>query len=107
MNPTAIIKTWDELDAFSLPELHPSTNEAKKMDHGKSHWSSCSVDLPDPYSSEKLAAVLDQIPDSILRVKGCTKLDQDEHYSYFEKVPSGETFVRPFSGNLVTGFQNF
>lgn len=103
LNPTAIVKIWSELDPHSLSELTPSTNQAEAMEHLKAHWSSCSVDLPDPISSARLERVLDNIPKSIIRIKGCTKLDEDQHYSYFERIASGEVFVRPYHGTLVTG----
>jgi G3E family GTPase len=103
LNPSAIIKTWEELDSLSLKELAPSKNQSKAIDHFKSHWSSCSVDLPNPLSSKTLSSILDGVPDTILRVKGCTKLDEDDYYSYFEMTPTRETFVRPYTGNLVSG----
>ena len=37
--------------------------------------------------------MLSKLPENILRVKGCTKLDEDKHYSYFERVPSGRVSV--------------
>jgi hypothetical protein len=73
------------------------------MDHHKSHWSSCSVDLPNPLSSESLKFIIENIPESILRVKGCTRLDGDQHYSYFERVPSGDVSIRTYYGDLITG----
>jgi G3E family GTPase len=103
LNPTAIIKEWNDLDALVLPQLQPSNNQAKAIDHLKSHWSSCSVDLPDPISTEKLNDVINRLPKSIIRVKGCTRLDNDEHYSYVERTPMGETAIRPFNGDLMTG----
>jgi hypothetical protein len=36
-------------------------------------------------------------------VKGCTRLDEDETYSYFERNPLGEVFIRPYNGVLTTG----
>ena len=103
MNPEAIIADWDELDTEILQSLKPSLNSGTKMDHHKSHWSSCSVDLPDPMNSEKLKNLLEKIPDSVLRVKGCTKLDEENDYTFFERTPTGETFFRPFLGKLVSG----
>ena len=73
------------------------------MDHLKSHWSSCSVDLPDPIPSCAIKEIVKNIPDSILRVKGCTRLDSDEHYTYFERIPSGDVSIRPYYGDLITG----
>ncbi len=103
LNPSAIIKVWSELDPESLSELSPSSNQSAVMEHLKAHWSSCSVDLPDPMGSKRLQHILDQMPETIIRIKGCTKLDEDDYYSYFERIPSGEVFVRPYRGNLVTG----
>ena len=103
LNPTAKIVLWDELNLKELIGLKPSDNTPNKMDHKKAHWSSCSVDLPDPISSESLKYVLEKIPDSILRVKGCTKLDDNDYYSYFERIPSGDVTVRPYHGDLITG----
>lgn len=103
INPLAIITPWSKFDFKSLSTLHPIKNETTKMDHHKSHWSSCSVDLPNPLSSARLDRIMNEIPKEILRLKGCTKLDEDAYYSYFERVPTGEVFVRPYSGNLVTG----
>ncbi|MCP4915067.1 MAG: cobalamin biosynthesis protein CobW [Oligoflexia bacterium] len=103
LNPYAIIKKWNEVEVEELQTLIPSTNKAQKMDHAKAHWSSCSVDLPDPISSKKMKYVLENLPESILRVKGCTRLDEDEHYSFIEMVPSGDVFVKPYHGDLITG----
>ena len=73
------------------------------MDHLKAHWASCSVDLPDPMLSRSLNHVITSLPESILRVKGCTKLDKDNYYSYFERLPSGMVNVREYKGKLITG----
>ena len=103
LNPSAEIQLWNEFDSSTLLNFVPSKNQPKKMDHAKTHWSSCSVDLPDPIESKRLKYVLDELPENILRVKGCTKLDEDKHYSYFERVPSGRVSVRPYTGDLITG----
>ena len=103
LNPAAQIEKWDDLDSSILTKLNPSQNEAGKIDHIKAHWSSCSVDLPDPFPSKKLKDLMRTIPDSILRIKGCTKLDLDKHYTYFERLPSGETTFRQFNGKLISG----
>lgn len=103
LNSQATIVHWDKLDITSLPELKPTTNEAQKMDHHKAHWSSCSVDLPDPISSEKLKNILDKIPAETIRVKGCTRLDDEENYSHFERTPNQQVYVRPYNGKPVTG----
>jgi G3E family GTPase len=103
INPHAKLVTWEKLDIDELPKLHANDNEATKMEHHKSHWSSCSVDLPDSMSSERLKSIIDQIPKDILRVKGCSKLDQDDSYSHFERTPSGEIYIRQFIGEPITG----
>tara|TARA_X000000950_G_C13872548_1_gene643523 strand:- start:1198 stop:2118 length:921 start_codon:yes stop_codon:yes gene_type:complete len=104
LNPTATIITWDDLEVDHLTSLSPSENKPKnKMDHKKSHWASCSVDLPNPLPSRSLKYIMGNIPESILRVKGCTRLDNDDHYSYFERVPSGDVSVRTYYGDLITG----
>lgn len=104
LNPSAQITLWSDIDALALPCLSPSQNPYQRLEHLKAHWSSCSIDLPDPMTSRHLKAVIDSLPESILRVKGCTRLDGDEYYSYFEKIPSDtDTRVRPYRGKLVSG----
>lgn len=102
-NPMAKLQLWNELSIDDLVGLTPSSNKPQKMDHAKAHWSSCSADLPDPMPAKNLRYVLDSLPKDILRLKGCTKIDQDEHYSYFEKTPEGEVNFRPYKGTLITG----
>ncbi len=103
LNPTAIILLMEKLDIKILNGLYPSENTANKLEHAKSHYSSCSVDLPARIYSKHLQKILDLLPEGILRVKGCTKLDEDTYYSYFERVPSGEVYIRPYTGDLITG----
>ncbi|NRA64168.1 MAG: cobalamin biosynthesis protein CobW [Pseudobacteriovorax sp.] len=103
LNPSAKIEYMSDFAEFEVPNLAKSDNTPGKMEHLTSHWSSCSVDLPDQVSSAGLSKVLDDLPSGILRVKGCTRLDEDEGYSYFEKIPSGEAIVRPYTGKLVSG----
>ncbi|MGB0453006.1 MAG: GTP-binding protein [Bacteriovoracaceae bacterium] len=103
LNPFAKIERFEDLNEKSLIGLSPSKNQSQKMDHQKAHWSSCSVDLPDPLGSEKLGHIMETLPESILRVKGCTRLNNDSHYTYFERVPSGQVIMKPYRGNLVTG----
>ena len=103
VNPSAQFSVWADVDLMSIPGLPASSNSYEKLDHQKSHWASCSADLPDPMSSARLEKVLDKLPKSILRVKGCTRLDEDDYYSYFEKIPSQEAIVRPYRGTLVSG----
>ena len=102
-NKKAEILHWDKFDIDGLTELEQSQNETNKMNHQKAHWSSCSIDLPDPIDSIRLTKIIDSIPNEILRVKGCTKVDDNEYYSHFERTPSGDVFVRPYNGTPVTG----
>ena len=104
INSFATITHWNKLDITSFSELQPNNNETKKIDHHKTHWSSCSVELPAPIKESSLQYIVQNIPSNILRVKGCTRLDNDEHYSYFERTPTGEAFIRPYSGGApITG----
>jgi len=103
INKKSTISHWDKLDIMTLLELQPSENKAQKMKHKKSHWSSCSVDLPNPINSKRLSRIIDRVPAEILRVKGCTRVDENEHYSYFERTPDGEVFVRAYHGTPITG----
>ncbi len=103
LNPMAKIVTIDNLDVTLLPELLPSNNTAKKLDHLKAHWASCSVDLPNLPNTNCIHIICSTLPKSILRVKGCTKIGQDEKYTYFERKPDGEIHIRPFNGIPVTG----
>ena len=38
--------------------------------------------LPDPLSSNALQKIMASLPSEILRVKGCTRLDEDTHYTF-------------------------
>jgi G3E family GTPase len=103
MNSKARLIHWDEFAVEEISDLSPSENKAQQMEHKKAHWSSCSVDLPDPIDSGRLTRVINSIPSQTLRVKGCTRVDKDEHYSHFERIPNGEVFVRPYNGTPITG----
>jgi G3E family GTPase len=104
INPIGKILHWNQLELSMLTELKPvQTESAKKMDHKAFHWASCSVDLPDPINRNRLDQIIQQIPHHILRVKGCTRIGDDQHYSYFERIPSGELFIRPYNGQPVMG----
>lgn len=103
LNPLAKIITIDNLDVTMLPELIPSTNTNKKFDHYKAHWSSCSTNLPKLPNLDCITIISLALPKSILRVKGCTKVGTDEHYTYFERKPDGELHIRPFNGKPITG----
>ena len=104
VNPSAVFRTSEDFCLNELTDLRPSVNQVEKMDHQKSHWSSCSVPLPSPLSPFALQDILDALPKTILRVKGCTKLDGDAGYTYFEKTPADEeAMLRPYRGTLVSG----
>ena len=102
-NPLAKIITLDQLDIALLARLSPSQNKAEKLDHLKAHWASCSVDLPDLPDEACIREICAAVPKSILRVKGCTKIGEDEGYTYFERTPDGKVYIRPFYGIPTTG----
>jgi len=103
LNPTAKIIPMEQLDVLLLPKILPSKNKAKKIEHLKAHWASCSVDLPNLPTEDIIYNICNALPKSILRVKGCTKIGQDEKYTYFERKPDGEIYIRPFNGIPITG----
>ena len=104
VNPLMEFRYWDGFDPFELVGLNPVAEQGFRMDHAKAHWSSASVALPDPLPSEKMHRILHSLPDGILRVKGCTRLDDDEHYTFFEKTPADDQAkVRRYQGRLVSG----
>ena len=103
LNPVAKVINMDRLDVLLLPELVPSKNIAQKFDHQKAHWASCSVDLPDLVNTKCIHAICAALPKSILRVKGCTRIQGDLNFTYFERIPSGEVHIRPFNGIPITG----
>ncbi len=98
INPKAKIILVDDIDVTKLPELTPANTTPEKMDHHKAHWASCSVDLPQLPNIDCIHAICKQIPKSILRVKGCTQIEGENTYTYFERTPSGEAYIRPFNG---------
>lgn len=103
VNPLAQIITTDEIDISLLPKLLPSKNKAEKLDHLKAHWASCSVDLPSLPDLDCAYRLCKRLPDSIQRIKGCTQIGKQEHYTYFERTPDGEVYGRPYNGVPVTG----
>ena len=102
-NPFAEIIHADAIDVSLLPKLSPSKNNPQKLDHLKAHWSSCSVDLPNLPNKDCIYDICNAIPESILRVKGCTQIQNEENYVYFERTPDGEVTIRPFKGMPITG----
>lgn len=103
INPYAQTTTLEDIDISILPQLLPSENNTKQLDHLKAHWSSFSIDLPPLPDEESIYDLCDALPPSILRVKGCTKIAHQQEYTYFEKTPDGEVYIRPFKGSPTTG----
>ncbi|MFK7825642.1 MAG: GTP-binding protein [Oligoflexales bacterium] len=104
VNPTIAFRFWEGFNPFELVGLDASSNKGGGIDHLKTHWSSASASLPDPLPSAKLQEIMEALPDRLLRVKGCTRLDDDDYYTFFEKTPSdSEAMVRPYKGKLVSG----
>ena len=103
LNPFAKILTMDTIDISLLPKLTSSKNKVQKLDHQKAHWSSCSSDLPILPNLNSIENICANLPKSILRVKGCAQIYNEETYTYFERNPDGKVFIRPFNGVPVTG----
>ena len=103
LNPFAKILTMDTIDISLLPKLSSSKNKVQKLDHQKAHWSSCSSDLPILPNLNGIENICANLPKSILRVKGCAQIYNEETYTYFERNPDGKVFIRPFNGIPVTG----
>lgn len=103
LNPTAEIITTEDLNVLLLPKIIPSKNIAQKLEHRKAHWASSSIDLPNLASENSIYKICESIPKSILRIKGCTQIGNQENYTYFERKPDGEIKIRPFNGTPITG----
>lgn len=103
LNPFAKIFTMDTIDISVISVLNPSKNRAQKLEHQKAHWSSCSRDLPILPNLNCIENICINLPKSILRVKGCTKIGKEDTYTYFERTPDGTVFIRPFNGVPITG----
>jgi len=103
INPFAKIITMEDLDIMILPNLFPSKNIANKLEHQKAHWASCSIDLPVLPDENCIYDICNALPKSILRVKGCAKIGKATGYTFFERIPNGEVFIRPFKGIPSTG----
>ena len=103
LNPLAKIMAMDKVEAELLPALEPSENQAERLDHFKAHWSSCSVDLPRLPTKEAIYAICEELPKSIMRVKGCTQIGDDREYTFFQRTPDGQVNVRAFYGEPTTG----
>ena len=104
INPAVDFRNWKTLVTSDILGLDNLRREDSQFDHIKTHWSSASCPLPDRLPSIKLKEIIDKLPDTILRVKGCTRLDEDDYYSFFEKIPDApDTIVRPYTGKLISG----
>ena len=103
INPQAEIINMNDINISLIPKLSPSKNEFKKLEHLKAHWSSASVDLPNLANTNTIYDICNAIPKSILRVKGCTQINNEINFTYFERTPDGKIFVRPFNGEPTTG----
>ncbi|MDB9744071.1 hypothetical protein OAA91_00930 [Fibrobacterales bacterium] len=103
LNKKAKICKLTELEPESLMSLTPSTNLPRSLDHEKAHWASSSCDLPTLPDLSCVKYICDNIPKSILRLKGVTKIGEDDKYVFFERVPNGEMFVKDYSGFPTTG----
>ena len=103
VNSSAEVTSMEAFNLTILPKLTPSTNKPQQLDHLKAHWSSCSVDLPYLPNSSCINELCKRLPDNILRVKGCTKVGDDDSYTYFQRTPSGEVTMKAFYGEPTTG----
>ncbi|CAM1373544.1 GTP-binding protein [Tenacibaculum xiamenense] len=103
INPNAKIVNIDDLEVTKLPQLLPLNSIPEKMDHHKAHWASCSIDLPQLPNIKSIDLICKAIPKSILRVKGCVQIEGGETFTYFERTPDGEAYIRPFNGIPTMG----
>ena len=103
LNPYAKVVLREELSVSLLSELELSTNVPSEINHQKTHWASCSIDLPHLSSFSCIKKICDALPPSILRVKGCTKIGAEDDYTYFERCPDGEVSIRTYTGEPTTG----
>jgi len=103
LNSCATIITSEELDISDLAALRPSNNQSQALDHQKAHWSSCSVDLPKFPNETSIKNLCTHLPASIMRVKGCVQLGEEQSYTYFERLPDGTVNIRPFNGFPIAG----
>ena len=103
LNPTAEIIRMEDIGVSFISKLSPSKNKSHKFEHLKSHWSSCSTNLPVLPNSSCVYDICDALPKSILRVKGCAQVGTEKGFIYFERTPDGAVSVRPFNGIPITG----
>jgi G3E family GTPase len=103
LNPSAQVISADALDLEKLPEVTPSHNQADHFAHHKAHWASSSIDLPSLPNYNAIKDICAELPSAILRVKGCTRIGSEPHFTYFERCPDGEIYVRRYNGEPTTG----
>jgi len=103
LNPTARIVVREDLKELILSGLEPSGAEGEKMDHQLSHWASCSADLPELPHVICIDDICRALPQTILRIKGCTSVSSNEGFTYFERCPDGTVYIRPYRGIPKTG----
>lgn len=103
LNPKAKIIMSNRLDVDLIAALNPSYNTPEKLDHLKAHWASCSVELPRLSTEDSINELCANLPMSLLRVKGVTKVGTQSHFTYFERTPDGTVAIRPFKGEPTTG----
>ena len=58
----------------------------------------CCMDFSRLKCSDYMRHICSEIPESILRVKGCAQMGVEEHYTYFEHTLDGTVSIRPYYG---------
>ena len=102
-NPFAKIVRLKDLNLETLSTLLPLQQKAQAFNHEKAHWASCSCDLPDLPDEKSIYDICSKLPSNLLRVKGCVQIINNKGFTYFERNPDGEVFIRPFNGVPTTG----
>lgn len=105
LNPYADIVFAKDFQTESIVDLKQIENtELKKSEHHHGHWSSMSIDIPDYIEREKLEELLSKIPDNVIRIKGCTRINKEvTTMVYFERFVDGSIEMRPFPGTPAFG----
>ncbi len=102
-NPFAKIVRLKDLNLETLSTLLPLQQKAQAFNHEKAHWASCSCDLPNLPDEKSIYDICSKLPSNLLRVKGCVQIINNKGFTYFERNPDGEVFIRPFNGVPTTG----
>ena len=102
-NPFAKIVRLKDLNLETLSTLLPLQQKAQAFNHEKAHWASCSCDLPNLPDEKSIYDICSKLPSDLLRVKGCVQIINNKGFTYFERNPDGEVFIRPFNGVPTTG----